>query len=110
MGPTLGAPPTPAVRRKASFWHEIGPAPLCRPADFDTAKLFLRRVLEMLDRGGWPKVEYITLRRLAVKWGRRARGEDFRFVLAGTAPGRLPKALDADVKAVRAAQRAKLTQ
>jgi hypothetical protein len=102
----LGLPLAPVRRAKASFWHELGPPPECRPGEFDKAKIFERRVMELLDRGGWPKVEYITLRKLAVKWGRRARGEDFRFVIAGTAAGRLPKELDQDVRAVRAAKEA----
>lgn len=67
----------------------IGEAPECGPAEFDKAWEFVARIDAAIAKGGW---DYGTRNQLYVlkgKWRKRAEGQDARFNVAGTRPGRL---------------------
>lgn len=76
-------------RWRATFRGITGNAPLCMPADHDTAKQYLHRVQAAIRRGGWSPSEWGSLSRAEKVWLRRANGLDARFEVVGTRPGRL---------------------
>jgi hypothetical protein len=86
---------------RAAYWAITGPAPDCEPGDVQTAMLFYRKVLTAIEQGGWTHSERAALYDLERKWGLRARGEDPRFMIAGTATGRLPRAMEAQINEAR---------
>lgn len=86
---------------RAPYWPLIGPAPHCEPGDTRTAMVFLRKLDAAIERGGWTNSERAALYDLRAKWAPRALGTDPRFMLVGTMPGRLPKALEAKIKQLR---------
>lgn len=86
---------------RAAFWALTGPAPECAAGDTVTASVFYRRVLAAIEQGGWTHSERSALYDLEQKWGARARGDDPRFMLAGTRSGRLPRTVERTIAAMR---------
>lgn len=83
---------------RSGYRHITGSAPKCRPRDLQAAAIFARKVERALDEAtfseheggfGLSKTERNRLKRMAVQWNRRARGEDARFNVVGNRPGRL---------------------
>lgn len=83
-----------------AIWRRVvGPAPRCQPGDRETARRYLERLHDALDRhqsadslddGTSPltRSEAAYLRLQIRRWEARARGLDPRFETHGTLPGR----------------------
>lgn len=85
----------------ADYWLEIGPPPVCEPAEADLARLYHKQIVKALERGGWSRADQIHLYQLEARWRRRATGRDARFLVIGaplTSGGRLPRPLEARIK------------
>jgi hypothetical protein len=87
------APWTRRANGSAAFYAELGPTPSV--PDLAAARAYHVRVLELVERGGWTKIEMMNLKRLEKRWKRRAMGEDGRWLLVGEAGGRLSKEREA---------------
>lgn len=85
-------------KMRAAFWNELGAPPICDPGDTATARLYHRRIMTLVDRGGWTHSERTQLTELEKVWGKRARGEDMRFLFAGNRPGRLDKQTEKQIR------------
>lgn len=85
----------------AAYWQYLGPAPSCLPGDLVGAAIFHRKIVSVIERGGWTRNEQTALGSLERKWRQRARGEDARFVLAGNRPGRLHRTVERRVRALK---------
>lgn len=83
---------------RAAYWTTLGPPPDCAPGDRVAAMIFYRRIRACIEQGGWSHNEQTALAALEKTWGRRARGEDARFIIAGNKVGRLPRAVERRVK------------
>jgi hypothetical protein len=101
-----GEPQEQAARRarglaglSMAFWPILGRQPVCAPADTETATVYHRRILRVLEEAGWTKSERAALLKMEKVWGQRARGEERRFMVAGNRRGRLPESLEAQVRA-----------
>lgn len=82
--------------KTASYYADLGDA----PADHtrEAATDFHLRIIELLEREGWTHQERTNLQRLEKRWGRRARGEDDRWLLVGPKAGRLPRATEQQLR------------
>lgn len=76
-------------RLHSAFWHEIGPSPTCGPGETEIARAFVRKIDGAMDRGGWTRSEQAHLSRLRKTWLKRANGDDARFMIVGTAKGKV---------------------
>jgi hypothetical protein len=100
----LPTAPTRAAARKGSapFYAYLPAAPTTsdRAAarrHFDAITDLLAVYDELAASGSFPPLSHqhrTNLQRLAHRWRRRAAGDDARWNLAGTRPGRLPKELE----------------
>ncbi len=86
---------------RAAYWATIGPSPECEPGDVGTAQRFYAAIVRALDEGPWTHSERTALGSLEKKWRKRAYGEDPRFLVAGTRPGRLLRGLERRVDTLR---------
>lgn len=75
--------------RVSAYYAVIGPPPECGPSDHATALGYLHKIEAAIVQGGWSPWENIRLKKLAIKWSRRAFGRDPRFDAVGTREGRL---------------------
>jgi hypothetical protein len=94
---TLLLPPTPAKLRAngtAPFYAGL-PAPPTTP-DLPAAVAYHAALTDRLDTLGptLSRVDLTNLRRLERKWRRRCAGDDHRWLVAGTRPGRLPRIVE----------------
>lgn len=85
----------------AAYWAVIGPSPHCEPGDVATAQRFYAAIVRAVDEGPWTHSERTALGALEKKWRRRAYGEDPRFLVAGTRPGRLLRGLERRIETLR---------
>jgi hypothetical protein len=85
----------------AAYWAVIGPSPECEPGDLATAQRFYAAIVRAVDEGPWTHSERTALGALEKKWRRRAYGEDPRFLIAGTRPGRLLRGLERRIETLR---------
>lgn len=91
---------TGGQRGRASYWSDLGDPPICEPGETTAARLFYRRILSVLDQGGWTGSERAALCVLAKRWLARAEGRDGRFMEVGTVgAGRLPRDVERRIKA-----------
>lgn len=67
----------------------IGTQPDCAPGDTKAAGQYLQRIEQAIAKGGWTRTDRSLLYRLRDKWRKRAEGNDPRFNVVGTRPGRL---------------------
>ncbi len=77
------------VKPRSCYASTIGDSPVLAAGDRAGARRFLLRVESAIDQGGWSSLERTRLYRLRDKWRSRASGQDRRFNLVGTRPGRL---------------------
>lgn len=87
-------------KTRAAYWSALGDPPECEPGDVNAARLFHRRILQVLDQGGWTRKERSALYMMAARWRKRMDGLDARFMEVGTVgPGRLPRHVEKRIKA-----------
>lgn len=73
-------------------WRSVvGPTPVVSSGDRMTARLYLNRIEEALDQGGWTTSEGVGLRRARKVWRARALGQDPRYEIRGNKPGGMEK-------------------
>lgn len=82
----------------AAYRYILGPTPKCLPSDHLTAKIYLTRIEQAVEQGGWTRSEWARLRALRAKWKARAGGRDPRFNLVGNKVGGLRKIETANVR------------
>jgi hypothetical protein len=97
--------PITGKTRRGSYWTEIGYPPECGPDDRLAAGVFARKVAAALERGGWGNAERARLGELFETWSARARGEDVRFRVVGNVPGRLPRQVERQIRAITDSER-----
>lgn len=85
-------------KARAAYWAVLGVTPSLLPGDRIGAAIWHRKLVAVIEQGGWSHNEQTALADMERKWRRRARGEDARFVLAGNRAGRLPKSVEARVE------------
>lgn len=88
----------------AAYRHILGPTPKCLPSDHLTAKIYLSRIEQAIEQGGWTRSEGMRLRQLRGKWRARAQGQDPRFNLKGNKSTGLNKQETANVRDRRVIQ------
>ncbi len=93
----------PLRDRKGAYWPLLGLPPVLAPGDRAGARGFIARLQRVREAGGWSHSDRTYLAELERIWQRRADGEDLRFMVAGTRPGRLPR--DVEQQLVLARQR-----
>lgn len=82
----------------AAFYADLGPAPTV--PDVVQARLYWMRIVDLIDKEGaaWTRNERTSLRRLEKVWRARMLADDGRWLLVGTRPGRLTRALEEAVR------------
>ena len=86
----------------AAFYADLPPRP--ELPDLAQARLYWLGIMRLLDDETkiYTRNERTALRRLREVWRRRAFGDDKRWLLAGTRPGRLERALEAAIRPPKA--------
>lgn len=81
---------TPAdygTRWQSAYRGEIGPTPVCAPADHAKAYAYLGKLKAVLGKDTWTPAERTRLRLMVKKWQIRAEGYDARFEVVGNMIG-----------------------
>lgn len=92
------------TKQKYSWRSMVGPAPQVSSGDRMAARLYLNRIEEALDQGGWTASEGAGLRLARKVWRARAHGEDPRYEIRGNRPGGMEKAEAAHLRDQRLIQ------
>jgi hypothetical protein len=95
---------------RSTYAELIGDSPVLKPADHQGAQAFLDRIDRAIEQGGWSAGERTRLYRMRDKWAARAAGNDARFEIAGTRPGRLDPKSEQEVEALGRMIRARLAK
>lgn len=87
------------LRSRPYSWRTmVGPAPKVDHQDLMSARLYLNRIEDAIEQGGWTTSEAWGLRRARKIWRCRAMGQDLRYNLRGNKPGGMEKAEAAHLK------------
>lgn len=89
------------VRWHSAYQRMLGPRPKCGPKDYGAAYLYLGRIKQALEQGGWTPGEWGRLHKLEEKWQRRAEGKDPVFEVMGNRGGRMSEGELERVETVR---------
>jgi hypothetical protein len=79
----------PGLRYRSAYLSIVGENPDLHPGDTKSASEVVERIRAALRRGGWTRAESRRLKRMRVKWERRAKGTDARFNVVGNRRGGL---------------------
>ncbi len=88
-------------RLRYRWRHLTGPPPDVDHNDQMAAKIYLRKLEQVRDQGGWNTSEQKGLSLAIKRWRARATGTDPRYALVGNRPGGLDKLETANVRDAR---------
>jgi len=82
----------------AAYRYILGPTPKCLPSDRLAAKIYLGKIQQAIDMGGWTRSENKRLQKMRHKWKKRAGGNDPRFNILGNRSTGMRKLETANVR------------
>jgi hypothetical protein len=86
----------------AAYREMIGERPELGPGDVDGARLYHSRIVAAIEKGEsdgcWTDSETCRLKRMELKWRRRAEGLDARFQILGNRNGGTPRERVGDIR------------
>lgn len=76
-----------SIGLSSSYRLALGDPP-AQAGDIEGARSYLNKIQSILDGDGLTPTERRRLRRMVTRWQRRGNGEDLRWLVMGTKPGR----------------------